>query len=126
QDYFNDPLKNLFGTPKIFSGVFDGSKGMEMVDGVERGGVTSSSKPGGLSRVHLLAKKLDDWLKPFEGDVSEVKTFPDRVQFAITAEALFSPGEILLKPDAQPVLDRIASVLKNIDAYVMIEAHTDD
>jgi chemotaxis protein MotB len=124
QDYFNDPLKYLFGTPKVFSGVFSGSVGDQMVNTSEGGG--SAAGHGKSKQMHFLADTMTKWFKPFDGDVTPVKIYPDRVQFAITAESLFSPGSILLKRDSQPVLDRVAEVLKSVDSYVMIEAHTDD
>lgn len=126
QDYFNDPLKYTFGTPKIFSGVFQGSKGIQMTDASGSGGVSSSSKSGGITRVHLLAKQFDEMFQSFDGGGTEVKTFPDRIQFAITAEKLFNPGSVRLRPESRQILEGIAAVLKSIDANVMIEAHTDD
>ena len=49
-----------------------------------------------------------------------------KIQFAITAQALFSPGSTLLRPEAENLLNRISAILKNINANVIVEAHTDD
>jgi chemotaxis protein MotB len=126
QRYFNDPLKYLFGSEKLFNGMFDGSQGRQVVSTPGQGGVTDSNKSGGISRLHLLAQKIEVGMTPFKSEVFDFKVHPDRIQFAITAQSLFSPGAFLLKPEAESVLNRIAGVLKNIDAQIMIEAHTDD
>lgn len=126
QDYFNDPLKYILGNPKIFSGVFEGAKGVQMANNAGRGGFTSSARPGGITRIHLLAKQFDEMFTPADREGTETKTFPDRVQFAVTAEKLFNPGSALLKPESRKILDGIAAILKSIDANIMVEAHTDD
>lgn len=65
-------------------------------------------------------------MSEFKSDILDFKVEPDRIQFALTAESMFSPGSVLLKPEAEPLLKRIADVLKPLDAHFMIEAHTDD
>ena len=126
ENYFKDPIKYLMGAEKINTGVFESSRGAQMVSGAKSGGVVDSSQEGGLSRLHLLAQRIDAGMAAFKPEVLGLKVYPDRIQFAITAESLFAPGSDLLKPDAEALLNRIAGILKSIDAYVMVEAHTDD
>jgi chemotaxis protein MotB len=126
QKYFNDPLKFLEGSAQLNTGFFEGTEGSQAVSMKKQGGVTESSKAGGLTRMHLLAQDIEAGFKPFKNEIYNLKIFPDKIQFAISAQSIFSPGSALLKREAEPLLNRIASVLKNIDAYFMIEAHTDD
>jgi flagellar motor protein MotB len=126
EQYFNDPLKYRLGVEKLFTGLFQGSEGKQFITKDKTGGVTDSTKAGGISRLHLLAHNIESWMSPFESDVLELKVQPDRIQFAITAEALFSPGSVLLKSSSENLLSRIAEVLKPIDATFLVEAHTDD
>lgn len=126
QNFFNDPLKYMLGSDKIFSGLFPANNGKEMISQPNTGGVTDSSKQGGLSRLHLLVHKLEETMTPFKADVFDFQVHPDHIQFAITAEALFSPGAVLLKPDAEPLLKKMAEILKSVDANFQVEAHTDD
>jgi len=126
QRYFNDPLKYLFGSESIFTGLFDGGKGKQAVNAEQTGGFTDSTKAGGLSRMHLLATKIEDGMQPFEPEVFGFRSHPDRIQFAITAQSMFSPGSALLRAESEPLLNRIANLLKPINAHIMIEAHTDD
>ncbi len=126
QRYFNDPLKYMTGTDKIFTGLFSSKTGKQMITEEKSGGVADTKKPGGLSRLHLLATKLDSGLQPFKSEVFDFKVQPDRIQFAITAESLFSPGAVLLKPDSEALLKKIAEILKTVDANLIVEAHTDD
>jgi chemotaxis protein MotB len=90
------------------------------------GGVVDSDQPGGLSRLHLLARKIEAGMQAFKPEISEFTVHQDKIQFAITAEALFSPGSELLKPESEPILNRVAGILQSVDANIMIEAHTDD
>ena len=126
QRYFNDPLKYLFGAEKAFMGVFEGAEGAQMQNNTKKGGVVNSNKPSGISRVHLLAQDIEKEMVPFKSEISEFKVSPDKIQFAITAQSLFSPGSILLRSEAEPLLDKIAKLLQPINAHIMIEAHTDD
>ncbi len=126
QKFFNDPLKYMYGTDKIFSGIFPSSSGRQAVAQGKGGGVADSNVQGGVSRLHLLATKLETGMTAFKSDVFDFKVQPDRIQFAITAESLFSPGAVLLRPESEALLNRIAGILKEIDAYFQVEAHTDD
>lgn len=126
QKYFNDPLKFLDGSAELNMGFFEGSEGAQAVSNKKKGGVTDSAKAGGLTRMHLLAQEIDAGFQPMKNEIYNLKIFPDKIQFAISAQSIFSPGSALLKREAEPLLSRIASVLKNVDAYFMIEAHTDD
>lgn len=126
QKYFNDPLKYIFGSEKIFVGLFESNQGKQAMNAQQQGGVVDSQKAGGLSRLHLLAQTIEKDMQPFKAEIQSLKVYPDRIQFAITAQSLFNPGSILLKPESEPLLTRIAKVLKGIDASILIEAHTDD
>jgi chemotaxis protein MotB len=126
QKYFNDPISFLMGSMKINTGVFQSTAGNQNINASEKGGVMESAKAGGITRLHLLAQEIDKGMTPFKSEVFDFKVFPDRIQFAITAQSLFAPGSILIRPEAEPLLNRIANVLKKTDAYIMIEAHTDD
>ena len=126
QKYFNDPLKYMFGSERAFMGVFDGNQGAAAVSSPDKGGVADSSKTGGIARLHLLAKDVENQMEPFKPDVYGFKVSPDKIQFAITAHALFSPGSVAMKPEAEPLLNRIADILRKITANIIIEAHTDD
>jgi len=126
QRYFNDPLKYTFGSDKVFQGLFQSNRGAQLHSADKTGGVTDGNKAGGISRIHLLAKGLEENMTVFKADVYGFKVSPDRIQFAITAQSLFSPGSALMKPEAEPLLSRLASVLSNINASILIEAHTDD
>ncbi len=126
QKYFNDPISFLMGSMKINTGVLQSTSGNQNINATAKGGVLESYKSGGLTRLHLLAQQIDSGMTPFKSEVFDFKVFPDRIQFAITAQALFSPGSSLLRPEAEPLLNRVADVLKKTDAYIMIEAHTDD
>lgn len=126
QRYFNDPLKYMFGSEKAFQGVFEGEAGQQMMNSPDKGGVINSNKTGGLSRLHILEKEIEDNTESFKPDVYGFKVSPDKIQFAITAQALFSPGSPLLRPEAENLLNRIAKVLQKVNANIMIEAHTDD
>lgn len=126
QRYFNDPLKYLIGSEKLFNGMFSGNAGKQVVSNPDKGGVTDSNKSGGISRLHLLAQKIEAGMTPFKSDVFDFKVHPDHIQFAITATSLFSPGSYLLKPESEALLNRIAGMLKSVDAQIMVEAHTDD
>lgn len=126
QRYFNDPIKYLLGAERINTGVFDGNHGAQLINEPMRGGVVDSSQAGGLSRIHLLATKIEAGMTTFKPDVTSFKVHPDRIQFAITAQSLFAPGSELLKPESESLLNRIATILKNVDANILIEAHTDD
>lgn len=126
QRFFQDPLKYLMGSERIQTGVFEGNNGAQLNSAPHRGGVVDSSQAGGLSRLHLLAQKIEAGMTTFKPEVAGFKVHPDRIQFAITAQALFSPGSALLKPEAETLLNRIATILKTVDANILIEAHTDD
>jgi chemotaxis protein MotB len=126
QRYFEDPLKHLFGSEQVFQGLFEAQNGKEMMSTPKTGGVADTTKTGGLAKLHLLATELKEDMKLFTPEVFGFRVHPDRIQFAITAQALFSPGGVLLKPEAQPLLDRISKLLKPLNANVMVEAHTDD
>lgn len=126
QKYFNDPMKYLMGSDKIFSGIFSASAGRQIMDNSKSGGVTDSSRPGGLDRTHLIAKQVESTMDIFKDEIFDFKVHPDRIQFAITAEALFSPGATLLRPEAEKILNNIAGILKSVDASFIVEAHTDD
>jgi chemotaxis protein MotB len=126
QKYFNDPLAFTEGSIQINTGIFEGSDGRQAMNDDKKGGVADNEKAGGLSRLHLLAKNVEAGMESFKADVFGFKVYPDRIQFAITAQSLFSPGQSLLRREAEPLLARIAGVLKGIDAFYMIEAHTDD
>ena len=126
QKYFNDPLKYLFGSEKAFMGVFDGNDGAQMMNSPNKGGVVNSNKAGGLSQLHLLMQQIENNTQMFKPEVFGFKVLPDRIQFAITAQALFNPGSVLLRPEAEPLLKRVAEMVSNVNANIMIEAHTDD
>jgi chemotaxis protein MotB len=126
QKYFNDPLKFMQGAEVVNTGVFTGMDGKQLTAQDKKGGVVDSSKAGGISRVHLLADDLQDGMSNFKPDIQGFKVHPDRIQFAITAQALFSPGSDLLRPESEPLLNKLAQILKSIDASLQIEAHTDD
>jgi chemotaxis protein MotB len=126
QRYFNDPIKYLFGAEQIFTGLFSGNNGKQFTSEAGKGGVTDGNRSGGISKLHLIADDIQKWTKPFKSDIYQFKVLPDRIQFAITAQALFSPGSQLLKADSQQVLNSIAKSLKPLGAHIMIEAHTDD
>lgn len=126
QRYFNDPIKYLMGAEQIFTGLFSGNNGKQMTSQAGKGGVSDGTRSGGISKLHLVAEDIQKWTKPFKSDIYQFKVLPDRIQFAITAQALFSPGSNLLKEDSQQVLNSIAKSLKPLNANIMIEAHTDD
>jgi len=126
QNYFNDPLKFMEGSESINMGFFTSQEGAQAVNANKTGGVNDSNKAGGLTRMHLLAQQMESGFTPIKNEIYNLKVFPDKIQFAISAQSVFSPGGALLRRDAEPLLARIAGVLKNIDAYYMVEAHTDD
>jgi len=126
QRYFNDPLKFMDGSAELNMGFFDSAQGQQAVNANKSGGVTDSSKAGGLTRLHLLAQEVEAGFTPIKNEIYNLKVYPDRIQFAISAHSLFSPGGALLKRSAEPILNRVAEVLKGLNAYFMIEAHTDD
>lgn len=126
QRYFNDPIKYLSGAEQIFQGLFSGNNGRQMTSAAGKGGVTDGNRSGGISKLHLIAGNIQEWTKPFQSEIYQFKVLPDRIQFAITAQALFSPGSQLLREDSQEVLNAIAKSLKPLGANIMIEAHTDD
>lgn len=126
EKYFNDPLKYRMGVEKLFTGLFEGQSGQQITSATKKGGVNDSQKTGGMSNVHVMAHEIQKWMKPFQSDVLELKVHPDRIQFAITATSIFSPGSVLLKKTSEPLLKRIAEVLKPLNASLQIEAHTDD
>lgn len=126
QRYFNDPIKYLSGAEQIFTGLFVSNNGKQATGAAGRGGVTDGNRTGGISKLHLIADDIQKWTKPFKSEIYQFKVLPDRIQFAITAQALFSPGSELLREDSQKVLNSIAQALKPLGANIMIEAHTDD
>jgi chemotaxis protein MotB len=126
QKYFNDPIKYLFGSERAFLGVFQGNQGTQFMSAPEKGGVDDSNKTGGLSKIHLISRKMLKGMDLFKPDIFGFRVHPDRIQFAITAQSLFSPGSILLRPEAEPLLKSIADILSNANANIMVEAHTDD
>ncbi|MEO5667183.1 MAG: flagellar motor protein MotB [Bdellovibrionota bacterium] len=126
QRYFNDPLKFLDGSEALNMGFFDTQDGAQAVSDTKKGGVADTNKAGGLTRMHLLAQDIQAGFKPIKNEVFDLKVFPDKIQFAVSAQSIFSAGSALLRRDAEPLLSRIAEVLKGVDAYYMIEAHTDD
>lgn len=126
QNYFNDPLKLLDGSSQINMSVFDNIDGAKAVSEKKKGGINDSPKAGGLTRMSLLAQEIEAGFKPVKNEIYNVKIFPDKIQFAVSAQSVFSPGSALIKRDAEALLARIASVLKHVDAYFLVEAHTDD
>ncbi len=126
QNYFNDPLKFMDGSAQLNMGFFSSSEGLQAVSEKKQGGITNSSKAGGLTRLHLLAQEIETGFTPIQNEIYNLKVYPDKIQFAISAHSLFSPGGALLKRSSEPLLNRIAEVLKGLNAYFMIEAHTDD
>jgi len=126
QNYFNDPFKYLFGSDRVFQGVFEGNDGAQMINSPNKGGVSNSNKPGGISKLHLLAKEIEAKMEIFKPEVFGFRINPDHIQFAITAQSLFSPGSYLLRPEADALLQRVAALLKDAKGNIMIEAHTDD
>ncbi|MBS1983023.1 MAG: flagellar motor protein MotB [Bdellovibrionales bacterium] len=126
QQYFNDPLKALDGSDKISAGIFETTVGQQLNNAPKRGGVMDSNQSGGLTRLHLLAQKIEAGMSMFKQDISGIQVRPDRIQFAITAQSLFSAGSDLIKPEAEPLLARIANILQNTESTILIEAHTDD
>jgi chemotaxis protein MotB len=126
QRYFNDPLKFLDGSEQMNMGFFESSDGAQAVSASGKGGVSNSNKSGGLSRMHLLAQDIQSGFTPIQNEIYNLKVFPDKIQFAISAQSMFSPGSALIRRDAEPLLNRVAEVLKKLDAYFMVEAHTDD
>lgn len=126
QEYFNDPLEFLSGSANLNMGFFSSTEGLQAVSEKKQGGVTDSSKAGGLTRLHLLAQNIEAGFKPIKKEVYNLKVYPDKIQFAISAHSLFSPGGALLKRSSEPILNRVAEVLKGLNAYLMVEAHTDD
>lgn len=126
QKFFNDPLQYLFGAERAFLGIFDGSQGTQFMSAPQKGGVDDSNKTGGLSKIHLISRKMLKGLDLFKPEIFGFRVHPDRIQFAITAQSLFSPGSTLLKPEAEPLLKTIADILTDSTANIMVEAHTDD
>jgi chemotaxis protein MotB len=126
QRYFNDPLKFMDGSESLNMGFFTSQEGAQAVNASKTGGVNDSTKAGGLTRMHLLAQEVETGFKPIKDEILNLKVFPDKIQFAISAQSVFSAGSALLRRDAEPMLNRVAQVLKGVDAYYMIEAHTDD
>ncbi len=126
QRYFNDPLKYLLGSERIFLGVFEANNGEQMMSAPESGGVTDSKKSGGVSRMHFLVKELQSGLVEFKEEIYDFKIMVDKIQFAITAQSLFAPGSALLKPEAAPILEKLAKVIQSMNANILVEAHTDD
>ena len=51
---------------------------------------------------------------------------PQGIAITLSDRFLFDPGEAELKPDAAPVLDKLSSLFRGIDAAVSIEGHTDN
>lgn len=47
------------------------------------------------------------------------------IRVEIDASLLFAPGQAELSEDSQPVLEAVATVLKNADQAIQIEGHTD-
>ena len=124
QNYFQNQSQNsLFN---FFQGVFKSEQGQQMMPNTKRGGVTNSARSGGLSRLHLLATDLESGLVLFKPEIYGFRVHPDKIQFAITAESLFNPGSVLLRPEAEPLMNKIAELLKGNAGNIIVEAHTDD
>lgn len=126
QNYFNDPLKYMMGSEKIFSGIFGANNGNQLMSNPNSGGITDGGKSGGINRLHMVAKQVESTMDIFREEIFDFKVHPDKIQFAITAESLFSPGAVLLKPESEKILNNIAAILKSVDASFIVEAHTDD
>lgn len=126
QKYFQDPIKYLMGSEKINTGIFESSDGAQMVNNKKKGGATDDNKQGGISKLHLMSNEILAGLQNFKSNIHGFKVFPDHIQFAITAESMFSAGSALLRPESEPMLNKLAQVLKSVDANIVVEAHTDD
>ncbi len=98
QKFFNDPMKYLFGNPKIFTGIFSNEAGKTFVSSPEIGGASESGTKGGNHRFSVVANKIKNDLQDFRSEVTDVEFNDSGVQFAITAESLFSSGSALLRP----------------------------
>lgn len=127
QRYFNDPLKFLFGSEAVFQGVFEANQGAQLMNKPNTGGVADTNKAGGISQAHVqFLENIKSELGSFKSEIFGFRVNNDHIHFAITAKSLFSPGSTLLRPEAGPMLDRVAQVLKHTNANIMVEAHTDD
>jgi len=73
------------------------------------------------------AEQLQQELASAIGDgLLEVEAFNDRVLIRIREKGSFGSGKADLKPDFEPILLQIASVLKQRDGHFIIAGHTDD
>lgn len=126
QKFFNDPMKYLFGNPKIFTGIFENQAGKTFVASPEMGGASETGTKGGNHRFRIVADKIKSDMSEFKSDVVDIEFNDNGVQFAITAEALFSSGSALLRPESESMLAKVAEILKPVDAFIVVEAHTDD
>lgn len=126
QKYFEDPIKYIYGSDSISTGLFQSQDGNQNVKNNKKGGDADGKKTGTLGQLHLVAEEMLTGMRQFKPDIEGFKAFPDHIQFAITAEEVFAPGSTLLLPEVEPILNVIANALKNLDVNIMIEAHSDD
>ena len=57
---------------------------------------------------------------------AEIELTPERLRLTFSQPILFDPGRAELKPEAIPILHRVANIFRKIPNEITIEGHTDN
>jgi chemotaxis protein MotB len=79
------------------------------------------------SREEMLAQDLDAALEAHGlREAAGVQVFEDKVKLTLREGILFDSGKPFLKPQALPLLKRVAELVRSLPNSLMVEGHTDD
>ncbi len=134
QGYFNDPLGFMKNQPKAQEVIsvtpFPNSK-------PGTGKSDANAKIANSEKKDAEAKQLTEKIKQTISKSADLKDLLKHVEITVTPEGIriellesegavfFESGKSVIKPDAVPLINKIASVLGNTNRQMIVEGHTD-
>jgi len=95
--------------------------------GIAEGTMKESVVPQEGDQMQKIAKEMEEYIASQGlGEEISVTSSPERITINLKSPILFDLGKDNLKESALPVLDKIASLIKDIPNEINVEGHTDN
>jgi len=110
---------------KMFSGYFTGKAVPKGAGTMPQTGRMPIDQPGGLVPRSSIAPVFDELKKLSQIPGVQVSQKKEGVYLTLADKLLYDVGQADLKPDALPILDRVAQILTSTAFDLRVEGHTD-
>ena len=78
-------------------------------------------------QLQMVSEQFEDVLQPYvENDLVKVKRNDFWIELEMNSQLLFLSGEAELSPKAQPIIKKVAEIVRLMPNVINIEGHTDD